>query len=101
MKTDILPLKEFYLAEDYHQKHMLRGYPELMDEFRAKYPTVKELISSTAAARVNGYLGGNGMCDLLTSEIHDFGLSEKGNKRLIQEVCGGSFSTSCPTKNCS
>ncbi len=100
IKTEILPLNEFYLAEDYHQKHILRGYPELMAEFRAKYPAVEELISSTAVARVNGYLGGNATCDLLKSELHDLGLSEKGNKKLIEEVCGGSVSTSCPTKHC-
>jgi hypothetical protein len=96
-----LPFKEFYLAEVYHQKHFLRGYARLMDEFITKYPAVEELISSTAVAKVNGYLGGNGTCDLLKSEIHDFGLSKKGNKRLIEEVCGGSFGMSCPTKKCS
>jgi hypothetical protein len=100
IRTEILPFKGFYLAEDYHQKHSLRGYPELINEFSAKYPSVEELVSSTAAARVNGYLGGNGTCDLLKSEIDDYGLSEKGNKRLIEEVCKGSTRLSCTTKSC-
>jgi hypothetical protein len=101
IRTDILPFKEFYLAEDYHQKHTLRGYSELIDEFSVKYPSVEELVSSTAVARVNGYLGGNGTCDHLKSEIYDLGLSEEGNKRLIEKVCGGSSGMSCTTKNCS
>jgi hypothetical protein len=100
IRTEILPFKEFYLAEDYHQKHTLRGNPELINEFSATYPSVEELVSSTAAARVNGYLGGNGTCDILKSEIYDFGLSEKGNKILIEAVCGGSIGRSCSTKTC-
>jgi hypothetical protein len=99
--TVILPFKDFYLAEDYHQKHNLRGHSELLDELSTRYPSVEELLSSTAVARVNGYLGGNGTCDQLQSEIDDLGLSAKGTKRLIEEVCGGKYTgISCSTKNC-
>jgi peptide-methionine (S)-S-oxide reductase len=100
IRTQILPITGFYLAEDYHQKHSLRGYPELLDEFSLTYPSVEELISSTAVSRVNGYLGGNGTCDQLQSEIDDFGLSARGTKRLIETVCGGSTGRSCSTKTC-
>jgi hypothetical protein len=86
--TEVLPLNKFYLAEDYHQKHMLRNNSALSEEFEAKYPSVEQLISSTAVARVNGYLGGSGTCDQLQSEIDGFGLSESGRKRLLKEVCG-------------
>jgi peptide-methionine (S)-S-oxide reductase len=34
--TDIQPLSEFYLAEDYHQKYYLRGVEALMEELRAR-----------------------------------------------------------------
>jgi hypothetical protein len=100
IRTEILPFKEFYLAEDYHQKHTLRGYPELMNEFGLKYPSVEQLVFSTAVARANGYLGGNGTCERLKLEIHDFGLSEKANKTLIDKVCTGSTGISCTTKQC-
>lgn len=101
IRTQILPFTGFYLAEDYHQKHSLRGYPELLDEFSLTYPSVEELVSSTTVSRVNGYLGGSGTCDQLQSEIDDFGLSERGTKILIKAVCGGkSTGMSCSTKNC-
>jgi len=98
--TEILPFKEFYPAEDYHQKHTLRSYHGLFEEFRMEYPLIGDLISSTAAARVNGYLGGNGTCDLLMSEIQDLGLSERGNRTLLDVVCGGSITKSCTAKGC-
>jgi peptide-methionine (S)-S-oxide reductase len=101
IRTQILPFTGFYLAEDYHQKHSLRGYPELLDEFRLTYPSVEDLVSSTTVSRVNGYLGGSGTCDQLQSEIDDFGLSARGTKILIKAVCGGkSTGRSCTTKNC-
>jgi len=98
--TELVPFKKFYPAEDYHQKHTLRSYPGLFEELKMKYPLNGDLISSTAAARVNGYLGGNGTCDLLMSEIQDLGLSERGNKTLLDVVCRGNISKSCTAKGC-
>jgi peptide-methionine (S)-S-oxide reductase len=100
IRTEILPLMGFYLAEDYHQKHMLRGHTGLMEEFNIIYPSVKGLLLSTAAAKVNGYLGGNGTCDMLKAEIHKLGLTDKGNRRLLDEVCIGNIGASCLNSNC-
>jgi len=99
--TDILPFTGFYLAEDYHQKHMLRGHSVLMDDFKIIYPSVKELLFSTAVSKVNGYIGGNGTCDMLKTEIHKLGLSEKGNRRLLDQVCTGNTGASCLNSSCS
>ena len=99
--TDILPFTGFYLAEDYHQKHMLRGHSVLMDDFKIIYPSVKELLFSTAVSKVNGYIGGNGTCDMLKTEIHKLGLSEKGNRRLLDQVCAGNTGASCLNSSCS
>lgn len=98
--TRMLPFTNFYLAEGYHQKYMLRNHSAILDEFEAKYPDVEGMVSSTAAARVNGYLGGNGTCEQLKSEISGFGLSDRGNKKLLDEVCQGIEGKSCPTNNC-
>ena len=46
----------FYLAEDYHQKYYLRHIPTLISEL-ADY-TPRELVESTVAARLNGYVSG-------------------------------------------
>lgn len=84
--TEIKPLDRFYLAEDYHQKYRLQGDPVLSAEFDAIYPDVGDLIASTAAARVNGYLGGNGSLGQLEAEIDSLGLSPEGQARLREAV---------------
>ena len=94
--TAIEPYSGFYLAEDYHQKHSLRSYPEIMAEFRAIFPDIKSLLNSTAVTRVNGYLGGNGSCGSLKKEIESFGLSLRAKATLTSAVCGHKTSTSCP-----
>jgi methionine-S-sulfoxide reductase len=82
IKTEILPLGEFTLAEDYHQKYELRCTEGLIEEFRAIYPDAKDLCNSTAAARVNGYIAGRGTKEQYKSEATQLGLSPEGRKRL-------------------
>ncbi len=82
--TDILPYTEFYLAEGYHQKHRLRQVEDLVFEFSAIYSDVDDFVNSTAAARVNGYLGGNGTLEQLEREIDQLGLSPEGREKLLK-----------------
>ena len=84
--TEITPATTFTLAEDYHQKYYLRHREVLMREFRAVYPRPSALVASTAAARVNGYLGGNGSSRQLQGEIDELGLSPAGRQRLLEIV---------------
>jgi len=82
--TEILPLATFYLAEDYHQKYALRQRPELLREFQAMYPDAKGFLASTAVARVNGYLGGQGSEAALREEIGRLGLSPQGRQVVLE-----------------
>lgn len=82
VKTAILPLTRFYVAEDHHQKYELRCTGDLFKEFAAMYPDARELMNSTAAARVNGYISGQGTPEQLKAEIDLLGLTEEGKQRL-------------------
>ncbi len=81
--TEILPYTGFTLAEDYHQKYRLRQEQDLLKEFEAVYPSERDFVNSTAAARVNGYLGGYGTPEELKKEIGSYGLSPAAKKRLL------------------
>jgi peptide-methionine (S)-S-oxide reductase len=82
--TEVTPYSEFYLAEDYHQKYYLQGEQVLLNEFTAMCPKIIELIQSTAAARVNGYIGGYGKIETLQDQLNLFGLTPGGKEKLLQ-----------------
>jgi peptide-methionine (S)-S-oxide reductase len=94
--TEITPVSEFYLAEGYHQKYYMRRIPDIMKELFAIYPDIEDMVTSTAAARINGYLGGYGSLDVLEEEVDTYGLSPSAKERLFQVLPPGLESPACP-----
>jgi peptide-methionine (S)-S-oxide reductase len=84
--TEVIPFTAFYLAEDYHQKYRLQQQRDLLQEFRAMYPNMEDLVNSTAAARVNGYLDGYGNVEEVEAHVGSFGLSPEGANKLVDMV---------------
>jgi peptide-methionine (S)-S-oxide reductase len=74
----------FYLAEDYHQKYYLRHDRTLIAEL-ADY-TPRELVESTIAARLNGYVSGRGTLAQLHDELPQLGLSAAAATHLERLV---------------
>jgi len=73
--TEIAEAKEFYDAEDYHQKYMLQHHPWLLESLDIN--PGDDLIQSHVAARLNGYIGGYGSVKDFNIEAPNLGLNEK------------------------
>ncbi len=87
--TEIVDYVGFTRAERYHQKYRLQSSPTLapiLDELKLLFETFDELVNSTAAARVNGYVSGFGSRELLEHEIGSFGLSQDAEALLLSVV---------------
>jgi methionine-S-sulfoxide reductase len=88
VRTEVLPLRSFTRAEDYHQKYILKREPDLMRELSRMYPNHTDLVDSTAAARLNGYVGGHGSPEQFRRESEGLGLSPEGRKKVENMVRG-------------
>jgi hypothetical protein len=84
--TEILPYTGFTAAEAYHQKYYLRQNRQLLEELQRYYPQGPDLMNSTAAARVNGYLGRNGSRAALATDIDALGLSGAARRELLKQA---------------
>lgn len=98
--TTVEPAGEFYAAEDYHQKYLLRKAEGIMQELQAIYPDPQLLTASTAATKINGYLGCNGELDVLEKELPQLGLSRQMQELLVKHVstnCDKFSGLTCPS----
>lgn len=98
--TEIVPYSGFTLAENYHQKHNLQLFPAFREELMLIYPSPADFMVSTAVARVNGYVGGEGSYEALLKEIDSLGLSSarKEELQMLVQRCKGGQSCPLPGK---
>lgn len=86
MTAPIITGARFYLAEDYHQKYYLRHDKLLMQELAGYTP--RQLVDSTVAARLNGYVAGRGSPSQLAEDLPRLALSPVANAHLEKLVAG-------------
>lgn len=86
VKTEVAPLRTFTMAEDYHQKYLLKNHAALKNDLARIYPRHEDFVDSTATARLNGYAGQNGTEEQLSKELETLGLSAAGKKALLDMV---------------
>ena len=94
--TDIVSYNGFTPAENYHQKHSLRQFPGFQEELMRIYPSPPEFVASTAVARVNGYLGGEGSYEALLREKDSLGLSSERREELLKLISRHKGRAACP-----
>jgi len=82
LQTSILPVKEFYLAEDYHQKYLLQQNRQITQEYSKIYPDFSDFVNSTSVARANGFIYGKGSLEQLEATVPLMGLSEESQDFL-------------------
>jgi len=93
--TEIIPYKDFTLAELYHQKYYLQVEQNLMQDALRNRDNFEGFMNSTEAARLNGYVGGYGDPATLEKELESYGLSDEGEKILL-EIAKNGLQHACP-----
>ena len=84
--TQLLPLKQYYLAEDYHQKYFLRKHRSLLAELKL---SDSQIVDSPIATRLNAFCAGFGSEQQMNEDLKQFGLKlSKENENLLKQSIG-------------
>ncbi len=84
LTTEVLPLQEFYVAEDYHQKYSLQRHRNVMSVFKLMYSEFGSFVGSTAAARLNGFSARQGSRGLFDGEKRQYGIDLNELEKVVR-----------------
>ena len=83
--TEILPVTEFLLVARYHQMYPLQQDRTLTSEFASMFST-EDFFDSTAAPRINGYLGRYRIEESLEHQSDGLGLSIEAGRDFLSRL---------------
>lgn len=84
IQTEAAPFHRFNRAEDYHQKYYLKRYPNAMKQLETIFPSEQNLVNSTLAARLNGFVKGFGNLGSLKEEIKQWPIDETARQKQLE-----------------
>jgi len=84
IKTEILPGKDFYEAENYHQKYLLQRCPRILAQLDIE--PGEQLTHSFVATRLNGYIGGYGTMKAFENELEQLALPPQVEQSVRNQI---------------
>lgn len=82
--TEFQPYSTFYIAENYHQKYLLKRYKNVIASLEKLYSTHDELINGTMTARLNGFVRGKGSLADLKEEVKTWNISDERKATALE-----------------
>lgn len=86
VETEILVGRPFHAAEAYHQKWRLRRDHRLFVDLQGCFRSEAELLDSVAAAKLNGWVGGQTSRARIEPFIEDLGLTSAAQRYLLDQA---------------
>ncbi|KIL37634.1 peptide methionine sulfoxide reductase [Cohnella kolymensis] len=86
LETRVEPYSGFYLAEDRHQKHYLKRYPNAIEKISTLYPSEEGLTNSTLASRLNGLAKGYTNLEQIKNEINQWPTSLHNREMMVNLI---------------
>lgn len=82
VRTEVAALRQFFVAEDYHQKYALRREHELMAQLRPLFASEAAFRDSPVAAKLNAYCAGDLRFEALRAALAPLGFEAIGDGSL-------------------
>lgn len=83
IRDNLVDLYDFFSPFRYHQKYLLKRHHKV---FRSLNLSDEEVLDSHVAARLNGYLNGDGCSEQLLKEVYTWGLNNQQIDYIISTV---------------